>query len=38
MGKMLEDISQILKKGLVVTADYGYTDEEWRNQQEEREV
>ncbi|MDF2856601.1 MAG: hypothetical protein K0Q87_2452 [Neobacillus sp.] len=29
MGNMLEQVSQALTKGLVVTADYGYTNEEW---------
>jgi SAM-dependent MidA family methyltransferase len=29
MEKMLKDISHVLAKGLVVTADYGYTNEEW---------
>lgn len=29
MGKMLQEISQVLIKGLVMTADYGYTNEEW---------
>ena len=29
-GQMLEDISQVLTKGLVVTADYGYTNVEWQ--------
>lgn len=29
MGKMVHDISKSLSKGLVVTADYGYTNEEW---------
>lgn len=28
-GKMLENISKTLVKGLVVTVDYGYTKEEW---------
>jgi SAM-dependent MidA family methyltransferase len=31
MGKMLRDISQTLEKALVVTIDYGYTNEEWAN-------
>jgi SAM-dependent MidA family methyltransferase len=30
MGNILEQISQVLTKGLVVTADYGYTNEEWQ--------
>jgi SAM-dependent MidA family methyltransferase len=29
MEKMLQDISKTLTRGLVVTADYGYTNEEW---------
>lgn len=29
MENLLKDISDILTKGLVVTADYGYTNEEW---------
>ena len=29
MEKMIEDISKVLIKGIVVTADYGYTNEEW---------
>jgi SAM-dependent MidA family methyltransferase len=29
MGKLLREISQVLTKGLIVTADYGYTNEEW---------
>ena len=29
MGKLLREISQSLIKGIVVTADYGYTNEEW---------
>ncbi|MDQ0197309.1 class I SAM-dependent methyltransferase [Neobacillus ginsengisoli] len=29
MEKMLQDISRALTKGVVVTADYGYTNEEW---------
>lgn len=29
MEKMLREISQSLKKGIIVTADYGYTNEEW---------
>jgi SAM-dependent MidA family methyltransferase len=29
MGKMLQEISMVLTKGLVVTADYGYTNKEW---------
>lgn len=28
-GSMLEDISRSLLKGLVITVDYGYTNEEW---------
>ncbi|WP_160721669.1 class I SAM-dependent methyltransferase [Bacillus sp. USDA818B3_A] len=31
MEKMVEDISNVLIKGIVVTADYGYTAEEWSN-------
>ncbi|PLS01751.1 class I SAM-dependent methyltransferase [Neobacillus cucumis] len=31
MEKMIEDISNVLIGGLVVTADYGYTNEEWAN-------
>lgn len=30
MGKMLKEISQVLNEGLVVTADYGYTNDEWK--------
>jgi len=30
MEKIIKDIAQTLTKGLVVTADYGYTNEEWR--------
>lgn len=30
MGKMLQDISRVLTKGIVVTADYGYSNEEWK--------
>ncbi|MDR6998735.1 SAM-dependent methyltransferase [Neobacillus niacini] len=29
MEKMIEDISKIITKGLVVSADYGYINEEW---------
>lgn len=29
MGNMLREISRALTKGIVVTADYGYTNEEW---------
>lgn len=29
MEEMLSDISKVLKNGLVVTADYGYTKEDW---------
>lgn len=29
MEAMLQDISSVLTKGLVVTADYGYTNDEW---------
>jgi SAM-dependent MidA family methyltransferase len=29
MAGMVQDISRVLKKGLVVTADYGYTNEDW---------
>lgn len=29
MGRMLQEISHALTKGIVVTADYGYTNEEW---------
>jgi len=29
MEKMIQEISTVLTKGLVVTADYGYTNEEW---------
>nr|WP_263325733.1 SAM-dependent methyltransferase [Neobacillus sp. Marseille-Q6967] len=29
MEKVLEDISHILSKGIVVTADYGYSTEDW---------
>jgi SAM-dependent MidA family methyltransferase len=28
---MVRDISRVLKKGIVVTADYGYTNEEWKH-------
>jgi SAM-dependent MidA family methyltransferase len=31
MEKMLQNISNVLTKGFVVTADYGYTNEEWMN-------
>ncbi|WP_223591391.1 class I SAM-dependent methyltransferase [Neobacillus bataviensis] len=31
MEKMLQSISNVLTKGFVVTADYGYTNEEWMN-------
>jgi SAM-dependent MidA family methyltransferase len=30
MGKLLQDFSKVLTKGLIVTADYGYTNEEWK--------
>ena len=30
MGKMVGEISQVLKKGLVITVDYGYTKDEWK--------
>lgn len=30
MEKVLKDIAHTLSKGLVVTADYGYTNEEWQ--------
>jgi SAM-dependent MidA family methyltransferase len=30
MEKMLQQISRVLNKGIVVTADYGYTNEEWK--------
>jgi len=33
MEKMIENISEVLIDGLVVTADYGYTNEEWANPQ-----
>ncbi|MED3561766.1 class I SAM-dependent methyltransferase [Bacillus xiapuensis] len=33
MGKMLQDISISITKGFVVSADYGYTDEEWTQPQ-----
>ena len=29
MEKMIQEIATVLTKGLVVTADYGYTNEEW---------
>ncbi|MGG3469989.1 SAM-dependent methyltransferase [Neobacillus pocheonensis] len=29
MANMLKDISSVLTRGLVVTADYGYTNDEW---------
>ncbi|MFJ7725362.1 class I SAM-dependent methyltransferase [Neobacillus sp. NPDC097160] len=29
MDKMMQEISTVLTKGLVVTADYGYSNEEW---------
>ncbi|MEH7093991.1 class I SAM-dependent methyltransferase [Neobacillus vireti] len=29
METMMEDISKVLREGFVVTADYGYTNEEW---------
>jgi SAM-dependent MidA family methyltransferase len=31
MEGMVQDISRVLKKGIVVTADYGYTNEEWKH-------
>ncbi|WP_045517610.1 class I SAM-dependent methyltransferase [Neobacillus niacini] len=31
MEGMVKDISRVLKKGLVVTADYGYTNEDWKH-------
>jgi SAM-dependent MidA family methyltransferase len=31
MRTMIQDISAALTKGLVVTADYGYTNEEWQH-------
>ncbi|MEH7178739.1 class I SAM-dependent methyltransferase [Neobacillus vireti] len=31
MAGMVEDISRVLKKGIVVTADYGYTKEDWKH-------
>lgn len=31
MEGMLQDISRVLTKGLVVTADYGYTKEDWNH-------
>ncbi|WHX99308.1 SAM-dependent methyltransferase [Neobacillus sp. DY30] len=31
MEKMIQDISKVLKKGIVLTADYGYTNEEWKH-------
>jgi SAM-dependent MidA family methyltransferase len=31
MEGMVRDISRVLKKGIVVTADYGYTNEEWKH-------
>ena len=30
MEEMISQISQVLQKGLVVTIDYGYTQEEWK--------
>ncbi|MED4204393.1 class I SAM-dependent methyltransferase [Neobacillus mesonae] len=31
MDEMLQQISSFLKRGIVVTADYGYTNEEWQD-------
>lgn len=31
MEGMIQDISKVLTKGLVVTADYGYTKEDWKH-------
>ncbi|MCM3692434.1 class I SAM-dependent methyltransferase [Neobacillus niacini] len=31
MEGMVHDISRVLKRGLVVTADYGYTKEDWKH-------
>jgi SAM-dependent MidA family methyltransferase len=31
METMIEDISKVLREGFVVTADYGYSNEEWAN-------
>lgn len=31
MEGMVQEISRVLKKGIVVTADYGYTNEEWKH-------
>lgn len=31
MERMIQDISRVLTKGLVVTADYGYTKEDWKH-------
>lgn len=36
MENMIHDISRTLSKGLVVTADYGYTNEEWMAPQRAR--
>lgn len=33
MVKMIQEISSTLTKGIVVTADYGYTNDEWKNPQ-----
>ena len=31
MVTMMEEMARTLTKGLVVTADYGYTKEEWKH-------
>ena len=31
MEKMMKDISSLITRGLIVTADYGYTNEEWQD-------
>ena len=31
MAGMVQDISRVLAKGIVVTADYGYTNEDWKH-------
>ena len=36
MEKMVKDISQVLTEGIVMTADYGYTDEAWTNPQHKK--
>ncbi|MEH7414145.1 SAM-dependent methyltransferase [Neobacillus drentensis] len=36
MDKMIEDISKVLMEGIIVTADYGYTNEEWAHPQRKK--